>query len=226
MSKLEKLIASLGLILLFSSQVALADSATYHLKKLEIQARSFLSMLDSETRPSVRTGDALEAPEDSQAAHVNLDLERTVHSSSWAENMAREDLQNLLATSEVLIDTLAKSDAEEYLKAKIELESLARRLRISTSPLTLTTQQQTSLELVMLELEETTAILNEERQQKIAAKDSQRRRTSVSVGLGYGYGGWGPWGYNGWGAGFYNPYFGNTGFYRPYRGYRGGRRCR
>lgn len=197
-------------VLLFLSitiltQSALAESASYHLKRLEIQAKAFLAQLEEPPGP-------LEQP----SATVDQQLSQSVDQSSWAENMAREDVNSILSTTPTLIDSVKSGDKEEYLKAKIELESLARRLRISTSPLELDAQQTASLELLMLELEESAAVLSQEREQLMARQDSarraDRRRFSVGLGLGYGgWGGWGPWGYNGWGAG---PFY-RGGFYRP-----------
>ena len=68
----------------------------------------------------------------------------------------------------------------------------------------------------MLELEEAASVMNEERDQIVAQRESRSRsrtRTRVGIGVGYGWGGWNGWGYPRWGAWGGNPYFG--GFYRP-----------
>ena len=220
--KILKRGVTLACIALFIlTQSALAETADYHLKRLEIQARAFLAQLQA---PAATEGTLTL---DTQSTNIEEQLQTTVAEPTWAENMVREDIQSLLAASESLREQIKDRDSEEYLKAKIELESLARRLRISTSPLILDPQQTASLELMMLELEESAAVMNHEREQLLSQKENNRRRGRVNmgVGLGYGYGpwgGWGPWG-SPWGVGAFNPYFGGAGFYRPYRRYyRGG----
>lgn len=196
-----------------------AETADYHLKRLEIQTRAFLAQMEG--APSAQTP----LPVD-EGAEINQQLNQTANDPTWAEKMVIEDLHSLLSTSETLRNNLDGRNKEEYLRAKIELESLARRLRISTAPLDLSPQDQAGLELVMLELEEAASTLTIQREQMIAAEDNRRRqRSRVSVGVGFGgFGGWGPWGFNRWGGyggfgpycgpGFYRPY--GTGFYNPY----------
>jgi hypothetical protein len=221
---LKQAVVCTCLALCLLTQVAIAESATYHLKRLEIQTKAFLATLDGQT--SVPPANPVSLDDMSESTSVEEQLRVTVEAPTWAENMVRDDLLSLLSTSQALQQQLQNADTEEYLRAKIELESLARRLRISTSPLELNPQQTASLEFVMLELEEASAVLAHERQQRIAKNESDRRRERVSIGMGFGYGGWGPWGYNNWGyGGFYSPYFGG-GFYRPYRRYYPGGRCR
>lgn len=196
-----------------------AETADYHLKRLEIQTRAFLAQMEGPP--------AAQAPLPvDEGAEINQQLNQTANDPTWAEKMVIEDLHSLLSTSETLRDNLDGRNKEEYLRAKIELESLARRLRISTAPLDLSPQDQAGLELVMLELEEAASTLTIQREQMIAAEDNRRRqRSRVSVGVGFGgFGGWGPWGFNRWGGyggfgpycgpGFYRPY--GTGFYNPY----------
>jgi hypothetical protein len=183
---------TLGLAIL--TQTVWAESAGYHLRRLEIQTRAFLAELDQPT--------LLVQPD---GMSVDEQLDASVNNgSTWAEDMAREDLNSILSTTPVLIESLNSGNDDEYSKARVELESLARRLRISTSPLLLDPRQQASLDLLMLELEEATAIIGQEREQVLAQTESKRRRTRVNVGVGWGggWGGWGPWGY---GGGYYRP---------------------
>ncbi|MCA9780817.1 MAG: hypothetical protein KC800_29055, partial [Candidatus Eremiobacteraeota bacterium] len=174
------------------AQAALAESAAYHLKRLDIQARAFLAQLD---------GPAVEVQ--TEDVSVDKQLESTVNNqSSWAEDMVREDLLSVVSTVPSLLESIKSGNTDEYSKARVELESLARRLRISTSPLQLDPQEQASLELLMLELDEAASVVSEEREQLAAQRDSRRsRQTRVSVGVGYGYGspwgGWNSWGYPG-----------------------------
>jgi hypothetical protein len=204
---LVRRIILISLSLAFLTQAVLAESASYHLKRLEIQTRAFLAQLDEPSVPVQPEGMPVEE---------QLDV-RVNNESTWAEDMAREDLASILSSTPVLLESLRSRKDEEYSKARVELESLARRLRISTSPLELNPQQQASLDLLMLELEEATTILSHEREQLLTQRESQRRRRRVSVGVGYGWGGWSPWGYNTWG-GYNGPYYG--GYYRPRRIYR------
>ena len=188
------------------AQAASAESASYHLKRLDIQARAFLAQLE-EPAAQARTEDV----------SVDNQLESTINNeSTWAEDMVREDLLSVVSTVPELLESIQSGNIDEYSKARVELESLARRLRISTSPLQLDPQERASLDLLMLELEEAASVMNEERDQIVAQKDSRRRtQTRVGIGVGYGWGGWNGWGYPGWGAWGGNPYFG--GYYRPYR---------
>lgn len=206
------------------SQSAMAESATYHLKRLEIQARAFLTVLEK-TAPASTTPLSVDSQEES--ASVEQQLEQATNSPTWAEEMAREDLNSLLNSVESLQDKLRTSHPDEYLKAKIELESLARRLRISTAPLQLDAQQKANLELTLLELEESIASVSMEREQQLAQKERRRPRVNVGVGLGYGnWGAWGPWGQSSWGYApwGYAPYTW-TNWHQPYpRFYRPG--CR
>lgn len=216
MSKKSILSAILAIFMLV--QPALAESADYHLKKLEIQARTFLALFGQDmdqSNPVTDTTDETNEQSDSELT-VNKQLDQAVAAPTWAENMVREDVLSLLSTSETLRGQLGSTDSDEYLRAKIKLESLARRLRISTAPLELEPQHQAALDLMMLELDEATSVMTNKREAIIARReDSRRRRSRATFGVGYGWGspwgGWGPWGY-----GAYSPFFGG-GFYRPYR---------
>lgn len=209
------------------SQGALAESATYHLKRLEIQTRALLSVLGEQSAPvdESNTPASEEGSRESTSQPIEQQLEQTANSPTWAEEMVREDLNSLLSTTSDLQEQLKSPNEEKYLKAKVELESLARRLRVSTAPLQLDPQQRAGLELTMLELEESIASVSIEREQQMAQKEKRRARTRVNVGVGVGWGGWGPWGYSSWGSPWgYSPYGWNT-WYRPYpRFYRRG--CR
>lgn len=212
----SRLFLSSALLACLLAQATLAESATYHLKRLEIQARAFVALAQLEkTSPAPGL--------DSTGATVDEQLQQAVERPSWAENMVLEDVKSLLSTTAALEQELVDAGPEEFLRARVELESLSRRLRVSTSPLQLDPQQTAALELMMLELDESANALSAEREQMLAQKESNRRRTRIGVGVGFGDpwgwgGGWGGWGgawapVGGWG-GVYNPYFG--GFYRPY----------
>lgn len=226
----------LGIALM--SQAAWAETAGYHLKRLEIQAKALMSVLTEHqpAAPPDQAGNETAAPTDVTVSSppndgsqvLDQQLKQATESPTWAENMALEDLSSLVSTAQTLQDKLKDADTDEYLKAKVELESLARRLRVSTAPLELGPQEKATLELTMLELDESIASVGTEREQMVARKDQKRRsRTSVNIGLGYGGGwggGWGAWGYSPWG---YSPYgYGwGSSWYRPYpRYYRRG--CR
>ena len=123
------------------AQAASAESASYHLKRLDIQARAFLAQLE-EPAAQARTEDV----------SVDNQLESTINNeSTWAEDMVREDLLSVVSTVPELLESIQSGNIDEYSKARVELESLARRLRISTSPLQLDPQEQASLDLLMLE---------------------------------------------------------------------------
>ena len=225
---------SVVLAVMLLGQSALAESSDYHLKRLEIQARAFLALMGSDMdvanpveqtppAPELVPANGTENEVGDNETRVNQQLSEAVAAPTWAENMVREDIMSLLSTSETLRNQLQNSDSEEYLRAKVELESLARRLRISTAPLALEPQQKAALDLMMLELDEATTAMTNTREALIARKENSRRqRSRASFGVGYGWGGFGsPWG--GWASpwgyyGAYSPYFGG-GFYRPYRRY-------
>lgn len=196
---------------------SLAETADYHLKRLEIQTRAVLAIMgeDPSTTPlETQTGQQENAEVEPT---LQMQLDQAVEAPTWAENMAKEDLHSVLSTSQTLQNKLRNADTDEYLKAKVELESLARRLRISTAPLELAPQNKASLELLMLELNEAANAISQERDSRIAQKDSRRRRSQVNIGIGYGYGyGYGPWGPGAWGPWGYSRYGWNT-WYRPYR---------
>ena len=234
---LKRALTAACLALCLTAQ-APAETADYHLKRLEIQARAVLAILGE---PAVTAPQNQEASEEfspeglegetavssEQDPELQQRLDRAVEAPTWAENMAREDLHSVLATAQTLQDELRNGGTDEYLKARVELESLARRLRVSTAPLELAPQDRASLELMMLELDETANVLSQEREQELSRKESRRRGNRINLGIGVGYGGWGPWGVNNaWGPWGYNRYGWNT-WYRPYpRFYRRSRRCR
>ena len=85
----------LGLALL--TQTVLAESAGYHLKRLEIQARAFLAQLDEPTILIQAEGVSVEEQLD---ASVN-------NGSTWAEDMVREDLNSILSATPALIESLS-----------------------------------------------------------------------------------------------------------------------
>ncbi|MFA5508897.1 MAG: hypothetical protein WC314_20745 [Vulcanimicrobiota bacterium] len=199
------ILLSVGLL----SQAVLAESASYHLKRVDIQARAFLAQMEVQERP-----------QETEDVSVEKQLESSVNNeSTWAEDMVREDLLSVVSTVPNLMDSIKSGNTDEYSKARAEVESLARRLRISTSALQLEPQEQANLELLMLELDEASSVLSQEREQLAAQREARSRRSRVHVGVGYGYGwgNWGPWGPS-WGV-WNRPYY-YGGYYRPHRVYR------
>lgn len=192
---------------------AFAQSATYHLERLQIQARDFLEHLPA----PAPTSDTLSVPLDEQLNASNTN-------SSWSRQMVIDDVKKIVETSRELTVTLAQPTPENLLAARGTLDALARRLRVSSSALNLTPEAKTSLDFLMLELEESQNVADLQREQ-IVAQSQKRQRTSWQANVGFG-GYWGsPYG---WGS--YYPYGYGFGYQTPYSrayggfgGYGGGR---
>lgn len=196
---------------LFGGQAALAQSPNYHLQRLQIQARGFLDTLEPI------------APVDT-ATSVAEQLEQSTSNSVWSRQMVSDDVTKIATASQELSAQLAEqATPDELLSAKSTLESLARRLRISSAALTLSPQSRTALDFLMLELEESSRAMEVQRGQLVAQQKARRARLSLGVGFGYGYGygyDYGAWGSPfGWGS--YYPYgnaFGPGPFYSGFPG--------
>jgi hypothetical protein len=185
-------------------QPAWAQSASYHLERLQIQARDFLQTL----QPAA-------AAEPLTSASVDQQLQQSNSNSVWSRQMVSDDVDKIIETSAQLSEQLRETDPDELLAARATVESLARRLRVSTSALNLSPASRTSLDFLMLELEESGKVMAVEREQLLAQEKQQRRSYSVGLGFGLGYGGWGvPCG---WGS--YYPYGYGWGGYPSYAGY-------
>ena len=207
---------ALGLIAtaVISSPPAWAESPSYHLQRLQIQARAFL-----DTMPPLPSTADLAVPLDQQLA-------QSTSNSLWSQQMVREDVDKILKTSDELNAQMGQGmTADDLLAAKATMESLARRLRVSSAALNLSGQSKTQLDFLMLELDESSLAMDAERQQLIAQDKAQRARTSIGVGFGYGYGygyggygGYGMWAPYGWGS--YYPYgnINGPGFYGGFPG--------
>ena len=104
----------------FGGQAALAQSPNYHLERLQIQARAFLDTLEPI------------APLDT-ATSVAEQLEQSTSNSVWSRQMVSDDVTKIATASQELSAQLAdQATPDELLSAKSTLESLARRLRISS----------------------------------------------------------------------------------------------
>lgn len=175
---------------------AWAQSPNYHLERLSIQARAFL-----ETLPPLPAANEASLPLDQQ-------LDQSTSNSTWSRQMVQDDVTKILTTSQELSTQLRgeQISTDDLLAAKATVESLARRLRVSSAALTLSSQSKTQLDFLMLELEEASLAMDARREQMLAQEKSRRSRVSYDVGLGYGYGfGYGAWGVPyGWGT--YYPY--------------------
>ena len=192
---------SLLIVTSFGMQPAFAHSASYHAEKLQLQAKAFLKSFRVQQRAHL-------VPRMHGQENPDLDptLQDTVQNPTWSSELVREDLEKLVEVSAEVKGLLANPSPEDFASAKSKLDSVARRLRVSSAAASFTESEKLNFQLVMLELEETERTIDESRQ-TIANQQSQRRsRNRVNIGLGFG-GGWGgPWG--GWGGGF-SPFYGN-----------------
>lgn len=187
---------------------SLAQSPSYHLERLQIQARAFLETLEPVAAPAVEP-----------TATVEQQLEQSTSNSVWSRQMVIDDVGKVLSAGQELSEQMREGvDSDELLAAKSTLESLARRLRVSSAALTLNPQSRTALDFLLLELEESSRMMEIQREQLLAEQRERRARNSLSIGFGYGYGGY--WGVPyGWGS--YYPY---GSFYGPgpyYSGFPG-----
>ncbi len=171
---------------------AFAQSASYHVERLGIQARAFLETLGPLTPEHADTSESL-----------NERLAQTTDNSHWAKQTVVDDVNKILEAGRKWSPKLQNASPEDLSSARTELESLARRLRVSSAALNLSSESRTSLDFLLLELEESGNVMELQRTQLLAQERSHRRnRMQIGVGLGYGLNGWGtPWG---WGS--YYPY--------------------
>ena len=206
---IQRKLGPLLLALALSIQSASAQNPSYHLKKLEIQARAFLQSLHLE--PQAPENTTSEAEPNGQTFGANASVQEQVgETATWSENLAREDLSSIITTSQELQESLSgDSSSDDFRDARNRLDSLARRLRVSSSPLELDPQQSASLELVQLELEEAQNSVDLERGNRVDS-GTQFGGSGIGFGYGYGYG----YGYGGYGCG--------GGFLGFRRGFRGG----
>jgi hypothetical protein len=199
-----------------SGQAVWAQSAVYHLERLQIQARVVLDTLEP-VAPAVSE----------TTSSVAEQLEQSTSNSVWSRQMVRDDVSKILQTGEELSVQLGQeADPDELLAAKSTLESLARRLRVSSAALTLSPQSRTAMDFLMLELAESSKALEGQRDQILAQQRVRRARVSLDGDFGYGFGYWGA--PLGWGT--YYPYgnpFGPGPFYSGFPPFYGvGPGCR
>lgn len=206
--KARHLLTTLIVVALCAS-AAWAQSAGYHLERLHIQSQAFLNVFGPAVAPPSDTG-------------VSLDerLHQATKHSVWAHQMVLDDVDKVVEASREWSSKLTNATPDELQTARTTLETLSRRLKVSTSAVELTPQARTALDFLFLELEESAKTLDLQRAQLLAREVSRRRsRVHIGVGLGYyGYGPYGPWGHP-WGVGRYYPYgygFGPGPFYPGY----------
>lgn len=174
---------------------AWAQSPSYHLERIQIQTQAFLATLPPMPKPT------------DPSLPLEQQLDQSTANSTWSRQMVDDDLAKILATSQELSKQLREGETttDDLLSAKSTVESLARRLRVSSAALSLSSQSQTQLDFLMLELEEASLAMDAQREQLLAQEKARRSRASWDTGLGFGYGyGFGPWVPYGWGT--YYPY--------------------
>lgn len=200
---MKRLLTALLFVSLTTS-AAFAQSASYHVERLQIQARAFLETIGP-----------LDAESTDPAESLNERLAQATDNSRWAKQAVVDDVNKILETGRDWSPRLQDATPEELGSARSAFETLARRLRVSSAALTFSVESRTALDFLLLELEESTNVMELQRSQ-ILAQEKSRRRSRVNIGLGLGYGidGWGtPWG---WGS--YYPYgngFGPGPYYAP-----------
>lgn len=178
----------------------LAQGPAYHLERLQRQALSVLELLPAPT---------------ASGSEVNASLQDQLSGSAWSRQMVADDVRQVVETTRSLDESLAKeASSDALLRARSQLESLSRRLRVSSSALTLAPAGKTAMDLLLLDLEEAATSMSEARDQ-VMAQQRGRRVAARSVSIGVGFGGWGapygwggyyPYGY-GFGPGPYYPGF-------------------
>ncbi len=189
-----------------------AQSPSYHLERLQIQGRAFLQTLGpadpgGETRVS-----------------VGEQLEQAASNSVWARQMVVDDVERILSTGAELSDRLSGEVLpDDLLAARSTLESLARRLRVSSAALDLSPSSRTAMDFLLLELEESARVMERQREQLLAQERERRAlsRRESGFSVGYGFGAWGVpygWGtYYPYGCGYGpGPFYGGWGFPRVY----------
>lgn len=119
------------------------------------------------------------------------------------------DLSNLVSDLETWKSRLPANQRQTYEEVRLELDEHQRRLENSASLLSLSPEQSTHLNLLLLELEQAAQNIDSEylRLAVDAERPRRRDRTLINVGVGSRWNAWGgPWG--GWGAWGAGPYFG------------------
>ncbi len=191
------------LLLLLSVGQIRAQSASYHLELLQIQGRAFLATFGPATQTPAEPGTTLDTL-----------LHQTTENSIWAHQMVVDDVQKVMDAGREWSTKLENATAEELQSARTSIESLARRLKVSTAAVNLTPESRTSLDFLFLELEESADVMELQRA-RLLAQEASRRRSRVQIGFGLGYGyDVGGWGYP-WGVGRYYPYGFGPGPYYP-----------
>lgn len=182
------LILSLLTGFMFSAQPVWAQSAGYHLERLQIQARAFLETLPPPPAPGTQTS-------------ATVEEQLSPSGSVWSRKMVETDVNAVVQTAQQLSSKLSVGmAAKDLTSAQATLESLGRRLRVSSAALTLPPQSRTALDFLLLELDESAKIMASERAQLASQQRQLRRARPVTIGVGMGY--WGvPYG---WGS--YYPY--------------------
>ena len=187
-----------------TAQAAFAQSASYHVERLQIQARAFLDTIEP-----------LDAESTDPSESLNERLAQAADNSRWAKQAVVDDVNKILETGRTWSPRLQNATPEDLSSARTAFETLARRLRVSSAALTFSSKSRTALDFLLLELEESSNVMELQRTQLLAHEKSRRRsRVDIGLGLGYGMNGWGtPWG---WGS--YYPYgngFGPGPYYSP-----------
>lgn len=199
---------------------ALAQSADYFLERVAIHARAFESSIEENEQVPVAQehlgefGGESETGKESPAVSVEPEL-------SWSLRLVQEDLSALQADLEDWKSKVPSPDKNVYAGLRTGLERHSRRLKVSTSPLTLSTRQLTTQKLLLLELDEAARGIDNEwrlaNQRQELQRSERRRRSNISIGFG-GWNNWGPWGQGAWGVDpFFHPGL-HPGFFR--RGFR------
>lgn len=211
----KRLALLLGLTVIALGTPAWAHSGNYHLERLKIHAEAFLRAYTNTEPP----------PQVSELAPTSLtvaeQLERTQDETTWAENLMIEDIERLVEVANELGTHMDSPTSENYLQAKASLDSMARRLRVSSAAVEMRPEHRAAYDLLVLELDEATLAMDEGRQQLLVQRQQrqrQRNNWNTRIGLGFGWGN--PYGFG------YDP-FGWNYRRRPFfygRGY--GRRCR
>lgn len=197
----------LGLSILLLSSPVWAYSGNYHLERLKIHGEAFLRAFVTVPEEP--------AEQDPTSLTVEEQLERANDGKTWAQELVVQDVQRLLEVATELSPTMESPNSEAYLQAKASLDSLARRLRVSSAAVEMKADQKLAFDLLMLELDEAKLAMEEGRKQLLAQQQQQRRRSNWSTRIGFGYG-WGyPYNYYGpWGYGRRSVFFGRYGYGR------------
>lgn len=185
--------------------VAVAQSADYYLERVAIHARLVQSKLSRPESITVESGqtDSLRLPDSIVRGEV-----------------FRDDLARLLSDVEDWKSRLPSRDEATYEEVRTGLQKHIRLLKISAPSAGLDINQNTSLSLLLLEIEQASKNMDVEVARFDPKLEQPRNDTyfgrALSPGLGLnGWGGWNGWGP--WGAGCdpWGPYFGrplNPGF--------------